>query len=865
MKVTLNKPNRAAGNSRNRLFELKADRAWFGTFASLKWGMTILGVMAWTAFAQAAVWYVDSSVSGTHNGTSWATAWLNLTSVSGVSAGDTVYISGGPSGSTNSYSLSGWSPAGGSPGNPITYQIGQDSSHNGTALFVGSGNFLSSTAPNYVSILGYVTNDAAMHFALSGYTGIWTTDGTVTGFRFAYVNFGNFAIANASEAFFFGSGTSGLELDHLYCYVSSLGPNFFFNVAGCVTNSTSVTGSSVKLHHITLYLPKYGSSSPAYGCDGLDGAGDGAMIYNNYIASINTHGAYTYTQHQDGVQWLGGNNLVLSNNVFVNLGNSGIYIETWDNTDNLKIVNNTCILTDGYGDFGLYVTDGEEPSAPILHNAILANNTIDGGGANGWGIIYYQGSGGGGFSGCLLANNARINNGTGAAPTLESYGGATGFTSIGNVNLTASQAAGWFISYTAGATNNNYGLTSSATGLIGTGVNESSYFNMDAAGNARPAAGAWDVGAYNHSGSNTNPVIAVSPSILTFGSVVTNTGVNLSFTVQNAGGGILAGTASVAAPFSIVAGGTYSLGANQSQSVTVRFSPNSLGLVNSTVTFTGGGGATGAVSGTGTSNLPPQVSAVTQTGADVDPNAPGLQIYSGSVVQYSGSASDPNSLSLTWQWIYTVNDGPEIVALSGTGTVASVSFNYTPSTAGNTYVWKLRVSDGIATAESDLTVGVEAPPVAGAGLVLQASSGVLTAPFVLASGSVSQAISTGVTNGGTATYMFSVTNAGAYVVQLLVNATDLSANSLYVNIDGVPQDPEMIFDIPVTSGFEERIVSWRGNGTADANQFVPEVFNLTQGVHQLLIVGREANVQIEQLSILQLPLPPQNLRIVSNP
>ena len=37
-------------------------------------------------------------------------------------------------------------------------------------------------------------------------------------------------------------------------------------------------------------------------------------------------------------------------------------------------------------------------------------------------------------------------------------------------------------------------------------------------------------------------------------------------------------------------------------------------------------------------NLPPVVSAIIQNGADIDPSASGLQIYAGSVVQYSGSA-----------------------------------------------------------------------------------------------------------------------------------------------------------------------------------------------------------------------------------
>ena len=82
---------------------------------------------------------------------------------------------------------------------------------------------------------------------------------------------------------------------------------------------------------------------------------------------------------------------------------------------------------------------------------------------------------------------------------------------------------------------------------------------------------------------------------------------------------------------------------------------------------------------------------------------------------------------------------------------------------------------------------------------------------------------TGVTNGGQAVFDFSVTNAGSYVVQGLVNAPNTGANSFYVNIDAQPTDPTTIWDIPVTSGFQQRFVSWRGNGTDTNDQLlVPE-------------------------------------------
>src|SRR5262249_17533131 len=140
--------------------------------------------------------------------------------------------------------------------------------------------------------------------------------------------------------------------------------------------------------------------------------------------------------------------------------------------------------------------------------------------------------------------------------------------------------------------------------------------------------------------------------------------------------------------------------------------------------------------------------------ADVDPNSAGMQIYTGTGVEYSGSASDPNGKPLTWQWLYTVNGGAEVVFQSGSGAVPAIAYIYGAGAAGSTYGWKLRVSNGQATAESQLTVAVIAPPTAGQGLTIEAESGTLSAPFVSANGSIAQTVETGVTNGGRAVYTF---------------------------------------------------------------------------------------------------------------
>ena len=149
---------------------------------------------------------------------------------------------------------------------------------------------------------------------------------------------------------------------------------------------------------------------------------------------------------------------------------------------------------------------------------------------------------------------------------------------------------------------------------------------------------------------------------------------------------------------------------------------------------------------------------------------------------------------------------------------------------------------------------------------IEAESGVISAPFVVTNGYVYQPVQTIVTNGGCAIYSFTITNAGEYAIQALVKAPSPTENSFYLNMDAEPQDPDMTWDIlPPTVGFQNRLVSWRGNGTSDTNQYVPKYFNLASGTHQLIVRGRAANTQLDRLVITRRPSPPTGLRIVTTP
>ncbi len=137
-----------------------------------------------------------------------------------------------------------------------------------------------------------------------------------------------------------------------------------------------------------------------------------------------------------------------------------------------------------------------------------------------------------------------------------------------------------------------------------------------------------------------------------------------------------------------------------------------------------------------------------------------------------------------------------------------------------------------------------------------ASAAVLTAPLALTNDYIYLTTAqVELPDGGKAVFNFSVTNAGNYQIETLVNAPDEASNSFFVNIDAPPVDPDMIWDIPLTTGFETRVISWRGNGDSSTDEFTPKIFKLEAGAHTLVIVGREPGTLLKSLTIN--PAPPE--------
>jgi hypothetical protein len=165
-----------------------------------------------------------------------------------------------------------------------------------------------------------------------------------------------------------------------------------------------------------------------------------------------------------------------------------------------------------------------------------------------------------------------------------------------------------------------------------------------------------------------------------------------------------------------------------------------------------------------------------------------------------------------------------------------------------------------ATVQPTATPAATPSPTPIDGLSFNATDGIVSPPFVVSGNGISQSVQTTDPNqGGRAVYTVSIDTAGDYGVAADVNCPNEGSNSFFISIDDEVTAPEMIWDVAATTGAQQRLVSWRGTGTDSSNQFSPKIFNLTQGIHQLILRGRESGAQINRISLVKIPSPPTNL------
>jgi hypothetical protein len=798
----------------------------------LSFVVLFLCLMAGTDIALSANFYVRPGGTGTKTGADWNNSWdAGGIAWGSVSPGDTIWLAGG------TYTTQVIVTKSGTAASPILVKrvLATDSVPTSAAGWNSSFDSTVLIKPPSGECWQYV-----QHYAGS----CMTIDGRVTG-GIHLVN-ANLSGATYPGAFEFGFGSGGqsnitvanVDIDGGMNTNNNSNPNSYIcalSVRGYDGNNYLDVGPNVLFTNCDIH-----SAVDLILINTATGmTWDHCRFYDNVYSSD--------AAHANLCELAGGGNLTWRYCEFYNWGIEGI-MPYQTATGPLYMYG--CVWHDpaimSYPPAG--VARVFEPFT--TYQLFCYNNTF-------YNILYnvYGGSGGGAWAaGSASENNIYWNcNIGGPIPSTQDYEFSSGSVSGAH---SISSGSNPFVS------SGNFHLVSTVGSKYpkDKGTNLGSPYNIDPDGNTRGADGLWDIGAYEYAGVVTNPVISIAPGSLNFGTVQTNTTVNLQVQVWNSGGGVLVGAASTVAPFSIAAGGSYSLNSMQTQVVTVRYSSTLAGTNSGSVTFTGGGGAVCHVVGVAYGVLPPLIS-VAPTNLAFGAIVTGSTTSQVFTVQnvgagvLSGSATVAAPFSIASGGSYSLAAGQRQTVVVG----------YSPIVAGSNFAVVSFSGGGGATAG---VTGSAIPVISGGAATFQAGDGSITAPFVLQSGYISQPVETGVTNGGQAIYSFATTTSGLYSVEMLVNAPSTAANSIYWNFDTQPQDPTMIWDIPLTSGFESLMAGWRGNGTFDSNQFVVATVPLNAGVHQLIIVGREAGVQIQTLTVMQSPappVPPGNLRVLAGP
>jgi hypothetical protein len=524
---------------------------------------------------------------------------------------------------------------------------------------------------------------------------------------------------------------------------------------------------------------------------------------NRYVANYAHDNGLPGSNLDHGLYLCGDNEWVI-NNILSHNSSYGLHLAGYTTVSSMKVYNNVMAFN-GKGGIMLWLS---------LSGVDIKNNIISQNGQ--YGINSYDAHG----SGVVVDHNLLFGNATGEYSFTgggSDYSYMLGTTIRGDPMFVNIAAANFDPHLQAGSASINAGL------------NLSSVFTTDKDGATRSAVGAWDLGPYVYGTADSSvPQITSQP--------VTQT--------------VAAGQV---ASFSVTASGATPLGYQWQKDGTKIPGATAASYTTPATVLSDNGSSFRCVVSNGAGSQ-------TSTEAALTVLNPSTRFVIGDQVTPNATVnvrSTPAGALLGTQpagAIGTVTGGPVFAVLNGQ----------------NVWWWNVNFVLGVSgwVGEDNLntyTNGSVLPPLM-TSLSFEAELGQIAFPFVISVGGIFQATNT--TNpwfGGAARYRFNIVQPGDYVIRAIVNAPNGDADSLFVNIDGEPTDPTMIWDTGFTVGLQERVVSWRGTGTFDAPEFSPKRFALSAGEHTLIIRGREANTIIDRISIettAPRPSAPQGLRVV---
>lgn len=457
-------------------------------FLTLGLGLGLKSPGAVAAAVPGVTRYVLAGGAGLQNGTSWANAWPNVTSVTGLPAGGGHTIEIGSLVDGTTYAVSNWTPVSGVFGNPNIYRIAQDGTHSKTVFFDSMGDELLNGTFTNVTIDGRYLG-AKMFTADDAFGYLLRVPGG-SGYQ---MNVKLHGFNSTSLIFCYGWNLE-VSYNTLTSPVSGLDDSLIQHIGD---DDPSPSWGKNLIHHnvITVKRAKLTGS----GWDAIKW-GQGLSIYDNAFLSV-YDAAYAGPQHNDALQ-VSGNYVSVYNNYFENWISYVWLNEIFDASQahGYRFFNNICYYSNEAGiDWTAQAIlafggNGSTQAGASLTDLIVANNLFiaDAPGIKGCFITHLSGSGifPAAGAGVYLVNNAANN----FTPITQVGAGIVSNNindpSVAEVTSRALYPTGDFHPTSLSIAMNNAGISPSYLTAL---------FTTDKDGNTR--SGTWDVGPY----INSNP------------------------------------------------------------------------------------------------------------------------------------------------------------------------------------------------------------------------------------------------------------------------------------------------------------------------------------------------------------------------